>query len=218
MYLIVDDLESTALDHTFTAPKDCELGALTLYLYKAENPTGSLTLTIKQGSDTIYTETKTIASIISTVPNWTDSTWDHGEFDWQINPGVRLGQNVEYVVELSGTAGYTQGISWVKLHDDPVNEFYTTIDNEFDYPRSMLFWIWEDKGMIRQLNVADGFTSASAPAQSSIAVAIDGYYYYRSVAGTDTAGDWRESVDGTGAKVTEKYNGTSWDVVTSDDI
>ena len=120
MYIIVDDLETT-LEQDFTTVDDMELAAVRLYVYKELNPSGSLVVTIKEGSTTLYTETKTISSIITESPDMTTTNYFHGFLTWELTRSIRLDREVTYTIEFSGTAGYTSGFSWVKVREKVIH-------------------------------------------------------------------------------------------------
>lgn len=191
-----------------------ELHAVRLYLMKELNPSGNLDITIKKGSTTIYTETKTISSIIAASSLMTTTNYFHGFTTWELTRPIRLDREVTYTLVLEGTNGYTSGFSWVKEYENVTNNFTTTISNLLAYPHSIQLWNKKDYGMIRVLDFTDGFTSASVPTGSTIVAAnyevdFDGFIYHRQNTGVDTADDWRVKTI-SGVRSIEEYDGASW--------
>ena len=207
MYIVVDALE-TSLSQTITPTEDLYLGAIRTYLYKDQNPSGSLKLTLKQSTTEIWSDTKTISSIIAESPEMTTTNYYHGFYSWETEREIKLRKGVDYDIILEGVSGYTDGIGWVKEHEDHTNDFTTSISSNLNNPHSLQLWVWEASGMIRILNISDGFTSASSPSGSELEI-VGGYLYWRQTSGTDTDGDWRTSITA-GNKLDEKRVSGSW--------
>jgi hypothetical protein len=209
MYLVVNDL-ITSIEQQITTVQPHDIGAIRLYLLKELSPTGSLTLSILKGSDVIFTEEKTIASIIAASDLMTETNYFHGFLTWELS--ARLERETTYTIKLEGTDGYTSGISWVKEYINPTNN--STFDSFLTAPHSIQLWSRKGKGMIRILDFTDGFTSASAPDGTSIALSglelsFDDYIYHRQVSGEDTSGDWRIKTTA-GVYSIEEYDGADW--------
>jgi hypothetical protein len=193
--LLVKFLETT-LEQDFTCVSKKNVKAVRIHLYKALDPAGTFTLSIKSGANTLVSKSLTSAEIGFT--HLYMHGWVTFEFDSIVNliPGT-------YTLEL-GHSGYDSSsfaIGWRQEHEDLIN---TPSGNVFTNP--LAFQIWSYDMATRVLDFDDSFTSASQPTDDNIFIAIDGFYY---IGDADTDDSWRFSIS-SGNLLFEKRVSGSW--------
>lgn len=139
--LVVNELRTT-LEQDFYVDKRLQLSAIRLNLYLHNDPSGTFTLSVKNGSDTIATSSLTV-STIKTNAGLSDNQYHHGFFRFDFSDIVPLIKNVTYTLELS-SSGYTFSdssyIGWIKEFENNTNTLIDSTDNDFEKDFSFQLW------------------------------------------------------------------------------
>ncbi len=205
MYLVPYLLKASSLTQDFILDADAKIGSIQLNLCFVNDPSGTFTMTLKQGSDTIEAVSLTMTEIISGA-EWTANQHHHGHLNFQLTVPRNLKEGVTYTIELS-SSGYTYNgsayIAWIQDHEN------TT------FPNGMGIYLWKYEGDdMKILNFFDGYTSASTPVQeeSDFSIDLDGFLYWRATPDIDANGDFRFRVN-SGVMEIQKYDSSAWATV-----
>lgn len=141
--LVVEDLMATALTQDFVVKRRKVVDSCRMNLLFVNDPAGTYTCAIKDGSTTLATDSLTMAEIISN-GGFTASQHHHGFFQFEFDTKATLNPERTYTIEFSAS-GYTFNassfVSWILPHENLVN---TTIDesftSDFQKPRGYQLW------------------------------------------------------------------------------
>jgi len=134
--LVVDELKTTLSQSiTLTQDRIYHIGGIKINLFMYNSPSGTFTLSLKQGATTLVSETFTSAELKSDLSTSDDYLYLYKAFS--LNARLKKGT---YTLEIS-SSGYTYSSSsflgWIKSHENIFNEQSDTpIDftyNPFDY-------------------------------------------------------------------------------------
>jgi hypothetical protein len=139
--LLLDELRTT-LDQDFTVSKRINLVHVYPKLYLHNDPSGTFTLTVKEGSTTLSSNTFTMAAIKSGA-SLNDNEFHTGFFQVTLTNPVVLNKDVTYTIEISAS-GYTFSessyLGWEKEWDDYTNTFSVSITGEDQSPFAYRLW------------------------------------------------------------------------------
>lgn len=144
--LVVDELKAVNLVQEFTLIPDMLTGlrikAVRPLLYLHNDPTGTFTISLKEGVNTIDSKSVTGAELIAN-SGFTASQYHWGIFTFEFNKYNVLKKNITYTIELS-SSGYTfdesSFLGWVKPHEDFINTASDTIPIFTEYPYGYELW------------------------------------------------------------------------------
>lgn len=143
MIIQVDTLDSSldTLSSTIDLTEKAIVKAVRPRLYFHNDPAGTFTLSILQGSTVLKSKSLTMAAII-TGASWTAGQYHHGMLNFEFDSPLVLYPE-SYVVQLTST-GYTFSessyVGWIKSHEDQVNEISGDIVLPTDYPHEFEIW------------------------------------------------------------------------------
>lgn len=135
--LVVDELFTT-LSQTFTVTNQIRLTikAIRPYIYMHNNPSGTFTISLKEGATTLASKTFDSASIKTDLS--TSDNYAHIFKTIVFDDPVYIGDG-EYEIELS-SSGYSYSkssyIGWVREHENLINEVNGTPISDFGNPRT----------------------------------------------------------------------------------
>ena len=138
--LLVEELEATTLSQSFTILNRLALSAVRPLLYLHNDPTGTFTLTIKNGSETVTSASLTGAQIISNA-GFTAGQYHYGFFKFDMSAILNI--DTTYTLELS-SSGYTFSeasyLGWIREHENNTNSIDGTITSSLSNPLSYQLW------------------------------------------------------------------------------
>lgn len=129
--IILDELR-TSLTQDFSLLKRTQVTAIRPNLYLHNDPSGTFTLAIKNGSDTIASSTLTMAEII------TNAGFSAGQYHWGIFrfdfDEITLNKSVTYTLELSTSAAFDESsyLGWIKEYTNNKNTLTDSVENDFE--------------------------------------------------------------------------------------
>ncbi len=140
--LVLDELKTT-LEQDFTLNEDSLTGmrikAIRPLLYLHNDPTGTFTISLKQGVTTIDSKALTMAEILSNA-NFSAGQYHWGVFNFEFDQYNTIKRGLTYTIELSSSGySFTESayVGWIKPHEDLVNTFNEVVDiftkNPFGY-------------------------------------------------------------------------------------
>lgn len=140
MKILVEELKTT-LTHTATAVRRMSIQALRPYIYKHLSPSGSFTLSLKQGGSTLGSATFTSADI-EAIDGVTALNYFHGAYKVEFTDPVIVNRG-EFEIELSHS-GYTFAesayLGWIREHERIINPF-TSTGNDAENPLAVEIWV-----------------------------------------------------------------------------
>lgn len=133
--LMVETLETTITQTiTFTPYRKFNLGGIKIKLFMYNSPSGTFTLSLKSGANTLWSDTFDSAELKSDMSTSDDYIYMWKGFQFS-NPVIV--KNGSYDLELS-SSGYTYStgsfIGWIKDYESIYNETTTTPANDFENP------------------------------------------------------------------------------------
>lgn len=140
--LVIDELKST-LTQDFVLADDSLVGlklkAIRPLLYFHNDPSGTFTLTLKQGVSTVDSKSLTMAEIL-TDAGFSSNEFHWGVFNFEFDKYNKIKRGITYTMELS-SSGYTFAdssyLGWIKPHEDFINTFTGSggsfLNNAFGY-------------------------------------------------------------------------------------
>lgn len=134
---VVDELETTLYqDFSFKLNKSVKAIRPNLYLHNS--PSGTFTVSLKEGATTLASKSYTMAQIES-LAGFTANQYHHGYFTFEFDDYINLKNNKTYRIELSAAA-YTFSesayIGWIRPHENLYNNATSEInayDNAFGF-------------------------------------------------------------------------------------
>jgi len=130
--LLVEKLEST-LTQSFTITGERKnVAAICPYIYMHGAPSGTFTLTVKQGSTTMTSGTFTSAAIKTALG--TANNYAHVFYPIEVIAQFDAGE-YDFILSASGyTATASSFIGWIRQHENLNNETDYTPDSDSDNP------------------------------------------------------------------------------------
>ena len=208
MYLVVEELR-TSIDQDFTPKRVTNAVAFRPNLYIAGSPSGSLKITVLDGSTEIASVTQTIADIRANLGN---PNYVHGVIRFTLSEIIRLSRDT-YTLRLEGTGGYSYSnsdyVGWVQNHENLINEPDTTPTSDLLNPYGFELWSYKGDYMAKRiLDFDDTFTSATQPdvgILADISIESTGSVYFGD---SDTDGTWRITRSGTDLNIERRESGS----------
>ena len=148
--LRVDDIPTSGstIEQDFTVAKRQIVPTIQLNLIFVNAPSGTFTLTVKEGSNIVATNSQTYAQIASKHSLSGDPT-HHGFFNFDFSTELILNEETTYTLELS-TSGYTLDLatpsfgSWVLPHSDLMPTFSITTTSDDQKPLGFRIWSFQN--------------------------------------------------------------------------
>lgn len=145
-YLVVEEYRTDALSQYFTLSERVQLRAIRPLLYFHNDPTATITLTIKNGATEIASVTQTYSEIEASA-GWSSGQYHYGVVKFGFTDDVDLQRGVTYTMEISASS-YTFSESsyfgWVKPHEDLINYFSDEIESDFENPFGYEIWCFRN--------------------------------------------------------------------------
>jgi hypothetical protein len=139
--IVLEELKTTPLVHTFTIEQRKIIKAVRLYIYKHLSPSGTFTVTIKHNDNTIVSKSTNSPEMETLSDNITSTNYYHGFYTFEFDNHIILNKGI-IKVELSSTDyTFNEGayIGWVKEYINLTNNIITEMD-DFDKPLSIQLW------------------------------------------------------------------------------
>jgi hypothetical protein len=139
--LVLDELRTT-LTQEFTLDSRKQVVAIRPNLLFFNDPAGTYTVTVKDGSTVIGSASLSMSEIL-TGTGWTASQYHHGVILFQFSSPLILNKDITYSIELSA-AGYTFSestyVGWIKSYENKINTFNITVDSDHENPLDYQMW------------------------------------------------------------------------------
>lgn len=136
MKLLVEELGSVDLEQEIRLERSdrYHIGALSPYIYMHNSPSGTFTITLKRGIETIFSKSFTSAEIKTALG--TTNNYAHVFYPIIPDNPIQLESGL-YTVVLS-SSGYSKTISsflgWIRQHEDLNNTLDYVPDSDFQNP------------------------------------------------------------------------------------
>ena len=144
--LIIDELRTT-LEQEFTVVTRREVLTVRPNLMFYNDPAGTFTMTIKQGSTTIIAKSLTMTEIL-TGTSWTANQYHYGVINFEFATPVALLVDTTYTAVLS-SSGYvfseSSYLGWVKSYTNHLNTVAGATSSDLENPFDVEIWdykIW----------------------------------------------------------------------------
>ena len=139
--LVVEDLKTT-LTQDFEVLQRRTVTNIRPYLVFANDPSGTYTITVKDGATALASKSLTMAEIISGGV-WNANEYHYGFINFDLDNEAILNTNRTYTIEYS-SSGYTFDLaaytSWIKPHEDLINTTDETITTDSQNPFGFQLW------------------------------------------------------------------------------
>ena len=140
MKLIVEELV-TDLTHSATANRRMTIAAVRPFIYKHRSPSGTFTVSIIQGGNTVGSKTFTSAQMESEIADVTSVNFFHGPYKIEFDSPIVVNRG-SFDIKLSHS-GYsfseTDYIGWVREHERTVNDF-AAVSTNTEHPKAVEVW------------------------------------------------------------------------------
>ncbi len=144
--IVVDELKAIALTQDFTIANTMLTGlrckSIRPLLYLHNDPTGTFTITLKEGATVIDSKSLTGAEIVSTA-GFTAGQFHWGIFNFEFDKYNLLKKNTTYTIELD-SSGYSFSefsyLGWIKPHEDLINSRADAYDIFTQNPYGYELW------------------------------------------------------------------------------
>lgn len=141
--LVLEELKASTLEQELTVNKRSVLRAIRPNLYFHNDPAGTYTIKIKNGSTELASKSLTMAEIISGA-SWTTGQYHHGVITFDLSGSeIVLNKGVTYTIELSAS-GYSFSessyVGWIKEYENLKNTYTGSTSDAFSLPFSYEIW------------------------------------------------------------------------------
>lgn len=139
--IVMDELVTT-LRQDIAVKERLILSHIKLFLYLHNDPSGTFTISVKDGATTLGSASLTMDQI-KIGASFGNNQYHKGMFRFGVDPNPILNPDTTYTLELS-SSGYSFSessyLAWVKEHENLTNTFnYNTIS---DYEKPFSFQLW----------------------------------------------------------------------------